>query len=406
MRRPAIVALALASQYASAQVYSQRGFLDTTLFAFPQKAFNDRGRAIGEGLFRYEGTLKPNGAFSFYGAFDARTDTHRQTERAFHNTFWDRTIQRPAFAVRRASAIFAKGPVTLELGKQFVRWGKTDILTPTDRFAPRDYLSVVENEFLAVTGARLTLARDANSLDLVYTARMTPSRTPLLNQRWVVLPPAAAGIALRDAGALYPGGPQFGVRWNRTGSRVEHSLSYFEGFNHLPLFDGAFTPPVLSVFRTYAKIRTIGADVAAPLSWFTVKGEAAYFKSDTRQADEYVLYVLQLERQQGEWLFIGGYAGEQVTERRSPFDFAPDRGLARAFVGRASYTIDTNRSVAFEMVARQNGKGFLGKLEYSHGFGQHWRVIARAVAIRGTESDFLGQYRRNSYASITFRYSF
>ena len=391
-----------------AQTFTTRGFVETDLYVFPQKAPNDSSHAIGEGLFRFEFTLKPNSHFSFQGSLDARTDTHRQTERDFHLNFWDRTIQRPAFSIRRASAIYSQGPVTLELGKQFIRWGKTDILTPTDRFAPRDYLSVVETEVLAVTAARLTLAKGINSLDVVYTPRMTPSRTPLLNQRWVVIPPTATNLPLNDAGAVYPGGPQFGVRWNRSGSRIEHSLSYFEGFNHLPLLgtDIQLSPPRLDVFRIYPKIRVIGGDVAAPLTWLTLKGEAAWFRSDNAQADEYVLYVAQLERQQGEWLLIGGYAGEHVTRRRNPFDFAPDRGLARAIVGRASYTIDTNRSITFEGVARQNGDGFLGKVEYSHAFGQHWRVIPRVVLIRGSASDFLGQYHRNSYASLTLRYSF
>jgi D-serine dehydratase len=40
------------------------------------------------------------------------------------------------------------------VGKQFVRWGKADIVTPTDHFAPRDFLGVIDNEFLPVTGVR------------------------------------------------------------------------------------------------------------------------------------------------------------------------------------------------------------------------------------------------------------
>ena len=41
--------------------------------------------------------------------------------------------------------------MTAEFGRQIIRWGKTDILTPTDRFAPRDYLSsVVDSDFLGV----------------------------------------------------------------------------------------------------------------------------------------------------------------------------------------------------------------------------------------------------------------
>jgi hypothetical protein len=149
-----------------------------------------------------------------------------------------------------------------------------------------------------------------------------------------------------------------------------------------------------------------GADAAVPLRWFTVKGEAAWFTSSTPQADEYVQYVVQLERQKGEWFLVGGYAGEAVTVARNPFDFAPDRGLARAFLGRAGYTIDVNRSIAFEGAVRQNGDGAWLKFEYSQAFGQHWRATASFTVIRGAADDFLGQYRRNSQGILALRYSF
>ena len=53
-----------------------------------------------------------------------------------------------------------------------------------------------------------------------------------------------------------------------------------------------------------------GGDAAVPAWWFTFKAEAAYFTSSTPGADQYLLYVLQLERQAGEWLVIGGYAAK------------------------------------------------------------------------------------------------
>jgi hypothetical protein len=387
---------------------SQRGYLENTLFTYPQAAPGDSGRIVGESLLRYDPAYKLNSSLTFHSSFDARLDSHREVERSFDFSWCDRTPKRPALAVRRLSAIFARGPVTLEIGKQFVRWGKTDILNPTDRFAPRDYLRVVDSDFLGVTAARLTLTGQSDSLDLVFNPRFTPSRMPLFNQRWVVIPAAARNFELRDAGARYPGGPQFGARWNHQGSRLEYSLSFFEGFNHLPLIEVTpVSPPGhVDILRNYARIRTYGGDLAAPLPWFTVKAESAWFQSESSRADEYLLYVLQVERQWGEWLFIGGYAGEKVTTRRSPFDFAPDRGLARALVGRASLQIDANRSVTFEAVARQNGKGIFGRFEYSHGLGQHWRLTTRLAVIQGSETDFLGQYKKNSFASLALRYSF
>jgi hypothetical protein len=119
-----------------------------------------------------------------------------------------------------------------------------------------------------------------------------------------------------------------------------------------------------------------------------------------------VLYVVEVERQTGEWVIVAGYAGEVVTAHRSALEFAPDRGMARSVVARASYTIDTVRSVAFETAVRQNGAGVYAKAEYSHARGQHWRGTVTGVGIAGHDDDFLGQYHRNSHLKVALRYSF
>lgn len=205
-------------------------------------------------------------------------------------------------------------------------------------------------------------------------------------------------------------------RFNHIGAAAEWSLSFFGGYNHLPLIDysprlsGGSTAlpvvPVLDVQRFYPRIRTYGGDAAVPLSWATLKAEASYFTSTTPEAGEYLLYVLQLERQSGEWAFVGGYTGEVVTRANLVPDFNPERGLARSFVGRADYTIDAGRSVALEGVVRQNGEGVLLKGEYSQAMGRHWRMTAGLAAIRGQDDDFIGHFHRNSFGSFVLRYSF
>ena len=81
-------------------------------------------------------------------------------------------------------------------------------------------------------------------------------------------------------------------------------------------------------------------------------------------------------------------------------------GLTKSFLGRASYTIDARRSVAFEAAERQNGAGTWARAEYSQTFGAHWRGTAGFSWIRGNQDDFLGQYRRNSHFTLAMRYSF
>jgi hypothetical protein len=395
-------------QALAAQALSWKGFLDSRLTLFPQDAPNDRAHAWGAWRLRVEPTWKPRPWLKFDASLDARADTHRQYERSWRLDGEDRRLRGPAFSVRRLSATVHRGQWTAEFGRQFIRWGKADILNPTDRFAPRDYLAVVDNDFLAVTAARLTWESGPDTVDLVYAPRFTPSRTPLLNQRWTVLPPEAAGIAIVDRGAVYPGGGQYGIRWNHLGGGYEYSLSYYDGFHHLPLIDARLTlgPARAELTRFYPKRRVTGLDIAVPLRWFTAKGEAAYLKSPHPLADEFFQYVVQVERLIGEWSLVGGYAGEALTERRSLLEFSPDRGFTKAFLGRAGYTIDANRSLAVELAARQNGAGSWARFEYSQALGQHWRATGGFTWIRGRADDFLGQYRRNSHFTLVLRYSF
>jgi hypothetical protein len=390
------------------QSFEQRGFIENRTVAYPQTAPNDSGRVVDELLFREEASYKFAPWLTVNGGFDARTDSHRQTARDGVVDADDRSIQRPAFSVRRLSATIHRGKVTAEIGRQLIRWGKTDILNPTDRFAPKDYLSsVVDTDVLGVTAARVTYESGGNTVDLVWQPWFTPSRTPLLDQRWTALPPQAAGISIVDAGARYPGGSQVGARWNHVGSGYEYSLCFFDGYQNLPSFDALLTPLTASVelTRTYPTLRLYGGDAAVPLPWVTVKGEAAYFSSSTPGAEEYALYVIQLERQVKEWSFVGGYAGSVVTrDAASPVQFAPDRGFAKSFVGRAGLTIDANRSLAIETAVRAEGS--FVRFEYSQLFGQHWRATGGIAWIRGDMNDFLGEYRRNSYGSLAIRYSF
>ncbi len=393
---------------AAAQNFTQRGFVESNLSVYPETASNDSSHAIDNNLFRYEASYKPLAWLRFAGGFDARFDTHQQVERTAHLDWQDRSLRRPALSLREFNAIVTKGKVTAELGKQFIRWGKADILNPTDRFAPKDFLTVTDPDFLAILAARVTYDTGTDSFDFVWQPRFTPSRTPLLNQRWTVLPQETAGLALVDLGARFPGRSAFGARWNHIGSGYEFSASFYDGFNSLPVFQGALNASATAIdyLRTYPALRLYGADAAVPLRWFTVKTEAAYYTSPDRQQDEYVIYVIQFERQIKELSIVAGYAGDAITARAPTVQFSPELGFARAILAHAQYTIDSNRSLAVDAAVRQNGHGSWLRAEYSQAVGQHWRATAGYSWIRGADGDFLGQYHRNSFALLALRYSF
>ena len=394
---------------ASAQAVSHTGFVDGRLFGFPQTAPNDATRIIGDALFRNEIVLRPADWFQFAAGLDLRANSHDQVEDQWRLDFEDRRVRRPRAAVRRLAATLAGRGFTLDVGKQFIRWGRADIIYPTDRFAPRDYMNVIDSELLPVLGARASIQRGSETFEAVWVPRLTPSRLPLLDQRWVVVPAAdAAGLTLADGGSVLPRGAQFGGRWRHTGSRLETALSFFDGFNHSPDIEARLRPDgaTIDVVRVHPTIRMYGGDVAVPTGWFTLKAEAAYVTSPPATSDEYVLYVVEVERQTGEWLLDVGYAGEVVRQSRVPLFFSPDRSMARSIIGRASYTVDPRRTVVIEGAARQSGDGFYAKVQYSQAMTQRWRLTLTGVGLAGDPADFLGQYRRNSHGSVALRFSF
>jgi hypothetical protein len=401
-----LIACGISPRPAHAQV-SYRGFVEGGVTGYPQSTPGDTTRGVAEFLARFEPSVAVRRGVTIAAAFDARADTHEDVARSWDVAYWDRTVRRPALAIRRLALTFSRGPVTLEVGKQFVRWGQVDIISPTDRFTPRDYQLPLVTEPLATTAARLTVSRNGHTLEAVAAPRLVPSRMPTLSHRWVGLQAQAQGVALTDGGSVFPDGAQYGLRYNRLGSRAEYSLSFFQGYNSLPRLDVAPTgPAAATVTRHYPAVRTVGADIVVPLPFAALKAEAVWVQSRAGDTDDYGLYVVQAERQQGEWLLIGGYVGEFVTADRPALTFAPDRGLARSLVGRASYTIDATRTMAIESVARTNGDGWYGKVDYAHGVGGHWRVTLRFTVIRGAVEDFLGQYRRNSFATTQARFSY
>src|SRR5687768_10188120 len=224
-----IVALAvlLAPSGALAQTITHRGSIEARVIGFPEEAANDPTRVVGDAVLREEIVLRPVDWFQFAAAADLRANTHREVEDEWRLDLEDRGLLRPRAAVRRLAATLSGGPFTIEVGKQFIRWGRADVIYPTDRFAPRDYLNVVDAELLPVIGARPSLQIGSETLEAIWIPQLTPSRLPLLDQRWALAQADAA--PLRNAESHIPGGSQFGVRWRHTGARFETAAMFFDG---------------------------------------------------------------------------------------------------------------------------------------------------------------------------------
>jgi len=137
-----------------------------------------------------------------------------------------------------------------------------------------------------------------------------------------------------------------------------------------------------AVDREYPAVQAVGADAVVAVSGVVVRAESAWLRARDKDADDYGLWVAQLERQQAEWLVVGGYVGEWVSARRGRSSFAPDRGMARSILGRLSRSATTDRTFALEGLVRQNGDGIYVKAEYSQRLAGSWRfTVQTGVAL-------------------------
>ena len=67
--------------------FDQRGFVENQTLLYPQDAPNDSGHAVDSMLVRWEPSYAATSWLTLAGAFDARADTHNDTERVAHVDF-------------------------------------------------------------------------------------------------------------------------------------------------------------------------------------------------------------------------------------------------------------------------------------------------------------------------------
>jgi hypothetical protein len=385
------------------------GFIEARGILFPQKTPNDSTQAVSDWLWRQEAIARPASWLQLVGGMDLRLNTHDQVDDVVRVDWEDRGLRAPLLSVRRLAANVTAGRFTLNIGKQLIRWARADVLNPIDRFAPRDFTNVIDAEFLPVIAARASVQMGPETVEVVWVPQLTPSRMPLLTQRWTVVPPESATVSILDRGSRFSTRAQQGVRWRHTGSLFGTGLSYVDGFNHFPTLEVRPLDPegtAVALTRVFPRIRSYGADFVIPTRWITFKAEGALFTSPEETFDDYGLYVAELERQIGEWLVTAGYAGETGSGEHASQAFDPERSLARSIVARVSYTVDPRRTITIEAVGRQSGDGYYLKGEYSQAVGDLWRLTLKQIVLAGQEGDFLGQFDRNSHFVAALRLTF
>lgn len=207
----------------------------------------------------------------------------------------------------------------LRAGIQKFAWGTLDQLNPTDNLSPMDLRSLFAAEDserkLGVPALRALYGSvsEAVQIELVWIPILVPYRFPDPTDRWyppllqasqeviVTVPefPLAVPLEIRqtnrepDLPARTFRHGEVGLRVARTLGNVDLGVSYFDGYDRRPVVradgvvitDFVFLPPQanfiyrLDIRPDFHRVQVYGTDLAAGFGNFTVRAEAAYFKS-------------------------------------------------------------------------------------------------------------------------------
>ena len=308
----------------------------------------------------------------------------------------------------------------LRIGRQIVVWGRADRLNPTDNIGSRDARLLVPEDDDQRRGslmARERLALGDHTLDLFWLPEFRPNRFPIR------MPPP--GIALRDVDHDWEPA-QFAAKLERTGADFDWSLSYFDGLDRNA--DFALEPATLRLVHN--RIRVIGADAAATIGRYGLRGEIAYAHTEDGDGDDptvknpFVFAVVGGDRSFFQYLNVNLQYFARVTRHyRDPRDIG-DPALRAAAVGAAAASgqLDPvqhgmsvriayswlNETLDTELAAIGilSDGSFALRPKIVYRAADALRLTAGADLLRGGDTDTFGRLRDNSTVFVELRYGF
>lgn len=193
---------------------------------------------------------------------------------------WARSDSRPddrggSSDVREAYLAGSRGAWDFSAGRQLIVWGRADSVNPTDVLPARNFTRLTpldEDQKTGVGSARITWNLEALRLSGLWLPEFRASTLPL---------PSVPGVSFvaRDPSAS---ARQWALRAERSGERVDWSVSFFDGYERQPdLRPEAFSAAGARVGLAHTRIQMLGADAAGTWGRYGLRAEAAL----TRTAD-------------------------------------------------------------------------------------------------------------------------
>lgn len=282
-------------------------------------------------------------------------------------TEFDRIYQdkNPYVSPDEAYVDFYAGKVDFRLGIQKFAWGRLDEINPTDVLNPEDFTQGGTNEEIerkiGIPAVRTNVYSDVVNVEVAWVPRFVPYRLPTPEERWfpgVFKPPPFidAGPTVGDVpvAARYNDIdlPAFTLKNSEAGIRISKyiagwdlSVSYFSGYDTMPVMDGPTDLAVelkdplaldygLSLAITFEpalhRMNVFGFDFTTTAGSFTIRGEYAYFRNKyyNRTLDSVLEQEVTPARQKEIFdEFLRNYIDSGYTLTRQTFHIDPELNI-------------------------------------------------------------------------------
>jgi hypothetical protein len=321
----------------------------------------------------------------------------------------------------------------LRLGKQTIVWGKTDVVNPTDHFAPRDFTDPLDtdDERLGVLAARLRGSIGEVRVEGVLAPGAAFSRLPGIGSRWAPVFPATmphpadprrtlhVRYELEEAAdpALRLENAQYGAKVSTTARGWDLSLSWFDGWDDLPATVQRLAPVSedevrVELHQTPSRRRALGGDVATTVGAYSIRAEGAYLMADSLGGPDYFQYVVGLERFFGDPLAAGGtqLLAQWIQEitprgfRPGPFDL--NHVFRRAAMARLQHNATTDLQLSVDGVYDFRTDGYYLQPGASWRLRDGLRIEGTLDLLGGGQEAFFGAFAGNRRLRTSVRYSF
>lgn len=387
-----------------------------------------------EGILRLEVDQAFQEDWRFFLVPQWKADTANYTASPFQD-FRDTYLRDSYFYIREGHIKYRGDSFDLAVGKQFYSWGTADGSNPTDNLNPRDYHDVPDREKMGIFSFSASYYPPDASLTLVVIPLFTPSRLPVIHSRWIGNPtkkPTSAndpgvlnadlppGVSLKRR--AMPGKElekiQVGLRAKKSIAGWDLSLSYFDGFDTMPVVRLTTSTSARPVFN---RMRVVGADFSTTSGKLEYHGEWAWRLYESGRASSIFPIVLGgMYTWDEDWvkaigleqiIFNFEYARDFTLHHRDNPNFRESGVFTRPFresiLTRVALKFDENNELHISGNPNFYGhNNYFLQPKFIHKFSDSLKMEGGWELFWGSQNSFWGKWKRNDRTFVLLTYLF